>query len=124
MAKIRTYRDIVAWQKGMELARTIYIATRRMPENEKYGLTRQIRRAAVSVPSNIAEGFGRGCRRDLLKFLRIARGSLNELATQYTLSTELNLIEQDDLVHSLIAETDRVLQAFIRSLEQKDSSAP
>jgi four helix bundle protein len=78
---VKTFRDLVAWQKGMELAKAVYQETKKMPETERFGLTNQMRRSAVSIASNIAEGFGRQSRPDLLKFLRVARGSLNELAT-------------------------------------------
>ena len=122
MAKINTYREIIAWQKGMELAKTIYRVTRQMSADERFGLTMQMRRAAISVPSNIAEGFGRERRPDLLRFLRIARGSLNELMTQYELATSLNLIEMDQEIDDLAGEADRVLQAFIRSLNNKNTA--
>ena len=119
MALVNSYRDLVAWQKGMQLAKAIYRATSRMPAAERFGLTLQIRRAAVSVPSNIAEGFGRQSRPDLLKFLRIARGSLNEVATQIELAMELGMLRSDSTLTSLLKEVDRVLQGLIRSLERK-----
>ncbi|USO00423.1 MAG: four helix bundle protein [Phycisphaeraceae bacterium] len=116
MAGVKTFRDLVAWQRGMALARAVYQATGGMPDGERFGLTNQMRRAAVSIPSNIAEGYGRESRPDLVKFLRIARGSLNELATQHELATSLGMIEPEGEVPELIEETDRVLQALIRSL--------
>ena len=90
-----------------------------MPREEQFGLTNQMRRAAVSIPSNIAEGHGRQSRADYLKYLRIARGSLMELDTQYELATELEMLPGDAAVRELIRETDRVLQGLIRSLQQK-----
>ena len=119
MANIKTFRDLIAWQKGMELARVLYAATRAMPSDERFGLTSQMRRAAVSVPSNIAEGFGRENRADLLKFLRIARGSLNEVSTQYELATSMQMIPTQPTISDLIEETDRVLQGLITSLKNK-----
>src|SRR5438045_422491 len=104
MAMVRTYRDLVAWQKSMTLAKPIYRATARMPKGEQFGLTQQIRRAVVSIPSNIAEGFGRQSRPDLLKFLRIARGSLNETATQLELAVELRMLNLDTMISQLFAE--------------------
>src|SRR5208337_5104789 len=120
MAKIRTFRELVAWQKGMVLAKRIYVATREMPRNEQFGLTIQIRRAAVSIPSNIAEGFGRQSRPDLLKFLRIARGSLNEAATQLELAYDLEMLRRNNQLDGMVEEVDRVLQALIRSLGRKE----
>ncbi len=117
MAGVKTFRDLVAWQKGMELARAIYRVTAGMPDSERFGLTNQMRRAAVSVPSNIAEGYGRESRADLVKFLRIARGSLNEVATQHDLAVSLQMIASDAGLSALLDETDRVLQALIRSLQ-------
>lgn len=117
MAGVRTFRDLVAWQKAMDLAEAVYHETREMPADERFGLTSQIRRAAVSIPSNIAEGFGRESRPDLLKFLRIARGSLNEVATQHEIIRRLGLLQASESTSALIDETDRVLQGLIRSLE-------
>jgi four helix bundle protein len=114
---VKTFRDLIAWQKAMELAREVYQATKSMPEAERFGLTSQMRRAAVSTPSNIAEGHGRESRTDYLRFLRIARGSLMELQTQLILAEQLNLLQISQTLHSLQAETDRVLQGLIRSLE-------
>src|SRR4051794_40878139 len=92
MAKIRTFRDLIVWQKAMDLARTVYLATKAMPAAEQFGLTNQMRRASYSIPSNIAEGYARQSRPDYLKFLRIARGSLAELSTQVELAVTLKMI--------------------------------
>jgi four helix bundle protein len=97
----------------------MYPLLRRLPTEERFGLGDQMRRAAVSIPSNIAEGFGRESRKDLLKFLRVSRGSLNELMTQYELATSLDLLPTDMATENLLAETDRVLQGLIRSLEPR-----
>ena len=78
MAEKKTFRDLVAWQKGIELAKVVYQVTRRMPRDERFGLISQMRRAAVSVPCNIAEGNARHALGDYLQFLAIARGSLAE----------------------------------------------
>lgn len=102
----------------MELAKQVYRATSSMPENERFGLTAQMRRAAVSVPSNIAEGHGWQSLPDYIRFLRTARGSLMELQTQLLLSYELGLLRIPPELNELQAETDRVLQALIRSLER------
>ena len=118
MAGVKTFRDLVAWQKAMALARLVYRATRSMPSEEKFGLTSQIRRSAVSIPSNIAEGFGRENRADLSRFLRVARGSLNEFMTQIELAADLEMLKMTDELRGLLDETDRVLQALIRSLSE------
>ena len=116
---VRTFRDLIAWQRSKTLALHVYRETQAMPREEQSGLTNQMRRAAVSIPSNIAEGHGRQSRADYLKYLRIARGSLMELDTQYELATELEMLPGDAAVRELIRETDRVLQGLIRSLQQK-----
>jgi four helix bundle protein len=95
-----------------------------MPESERFGLTNQIRRAAVSIPSNIAEGHGRQSRPDYLKFLRIARGSLAELMTQIELALSLRMVAPNSLLQTLLEEEDRILQGLIRSLERKSNAKP
>jgi len=117
MGEIKTYRNLIAWQRAMELAREVYAATGAMPESERFGLTNQMRRSCVSVASNIAEGYARQSLGDYIKFLRIARGSLAELTTQYELATSLEMIPHDPQLNDLLSETDRVLQGLIRSLE-------
>ena len=89
--KIKTYRDLIAWQRAMELVRLLYQVTARMPESERFGLTNQMRRAAVSIPSNIAEGYARQTTLDYIKFLRTARGSLAELATQVEIAIAIKM---------------------------------
>jgi len=118
-AKVRTFRDLFAWQKSKEMAKILYTITRRMPAEERFGLTNQMRRAAISVPSNIAEGHARQSRPDYLKFLRIARGSLAELMTQTEISWELKLMPLHQPLTELMEEVDHILQALIRSLEEK-----
>lgn len=117
--KVRTFRDLIAWQKAKELAKRLYVVTKAMPAEERFGLTNQMRRAAVSVVSNIAEGHARQSTLDYLKFLRTARGSLAELCTQVELAWELEMMPQNPQLVDLLQEVDRVLQGLIRSLEQK-----
>ena len=119
MTAIRTHRDLIAWQLGMRLARAIYQISQRMPKSEQFGLTHQMRRAVVSVPSNIAEGYARQSTADYLRCLRIARGSLAEVATQFELSIDLKMLGPAKAVTDLLAETDRVLQGLIRGIEKK-----
>jgi four helix bundle protein len=117
---VRSYRDLIVWQKAMTLAEHVYLETRAFPKEEIYGLTRQMRRAAVSIASNIAEGQGRQGRAELLHFLGQARGSLAELGTQITLSTRLGLLnsDQEESLSSLVAEVGRLLHALRNSLRK------
>src|SRR5262245_57433488 len=112
--KIKTFRDLIAWQKAMNLAEQVYQVTVKMPDSEKFGLTNQMRRAAVSIPSNIAEGHGRQSLPDYIRFLRTARGSLMELQTQLILAERLRFLQQPTDFLDLQSETDRVLQGLIR----------
>ena len=106
----------------MRLAVEVYTATSRMPENERFGLTAQMRRAAVSIPSNIAEGYGRNSLSDYLRFLRVARGSLLELETQLLLSMKLGFLTNQHQLTNLLDETGRVLQGLISSLQTSGHS--
>ena len=89
---LKSYRDLFVWQKALDHTILIYRLSEGFPRNEIYGLTSQVRRASVSVPSNIAEGYGRGSRREYLQFLYIAQGSLKELETQTILAHQLNYV--------------------------------
>jgi four helix bundle protein len=112
------YRNLIAWQKAMSLAETIYRQTAEYPIEERYGLTAQMRRAAVSIPSNIAEGQGRrSSDEDFLRFLRIALGSLCELETQVELSVRLQYLTRDRANHiqPLSDEVGKLLNGLIRS---------
>ena len=116
MADIRTFRDLIAWQRSMQLAQAVYQLTRTLPDSERFGLVLQMRRAAVSVPSNIAEGYARQSRKEYVKFLRIARGSLAELSTQLEIAGGLGMVREDQETLRLLSEADRILQGLIRSL--------
>ena len=117
IVEIKTFRDLIAWQKAKEMAKHVYRCTEAMPDAERFGLTMQMRRAAVSVPSNIAEGYARESLPDYIRHLRIARGSHAELQTQLVLAEELQFLKVPPALHELSAEADRVLQGLIRSLE-------
>lgn len=123
MAGIKRVEDLVAWQRAISLTKAVCTASARFPEAERFGLQSQIRRASVSVPSNIAEGFGRETTSDLVRFLRMARGSLFEIRTQFVIAVDLAYLSQSDVPSELVDETDRVLQALIRSLEARRESA-
>lgn len=103
----------------MELAELVYSESAQMPDSERFGLTAQMRRAAVSVPSNIAEGFARQSLADYLRHLRIARGSLAELSTQHELAVRAGLIGSHVELSALIAEEAKILGGLIRALERK-----
>lgn len=106
----------------MELCRATYQVCAGLPDTERFGISLQLRRAAVSVPSNIAEGFGRESRQDLIRFFRIARGSLYEVQTLFQLCVDLGFVQDATIPWELAAETDRVLQGLIRSLLAKQDS--
>lgn len=103
------YKDLIVWQKSMELARIIYRLTSRFPRDEIFGLTNQIRRAVVSIPSNIAEGFGRGSDREFIHFLRIAKGSAAEVETQILISEELRYVSPDS-AHAALSLCDEIVR--------------
>jgi len=113
------YRNLIAWQKAKRLALDIYRCTRKFPRNEIYGLSSQMRRAAVSVPSNIAEGKGRYSQKEFVQFLYHARGSLLELETQLSMARDLEYIELP-VFESLESETEelgRILNGLINRFQ-------
>ncbi len=114
----QNYRDLFVWQKGIELAKLLYPLTASLPAEEKFGLVSQIRRAAVSVPSNIAEGQARHTTGEFVQFISHAEGSVAELDTQIFLSVELGFITPDQAAPSfgLIGELRRMLNALRRRL--------
>ena len=118
---VQRYRDLIAWQRAMDLAAAVYKATESLPKAEQYGLTSQLRRAVVSVPSNIAEGQGRRSMGEFLQSLGHARGSLLEIETQILLAARLGYFkaEQADELLVLASATARVLNGLINSLNQK-----
>jgi four helix bundle protein len=119
--QVRNYKDLTAWQKGMDLVELVYAATREWPREELYGLSNQVRRAAVSVPSNIAEGQGRASTREFLHHLSIARGSLLEVETQVLWARRLGYSAPSLLDHLLTstAELGRLINGLYRSLEAR-----
>lgn len=115
---IESYKDLIVWQKSMDLAEAIYYVTEFLPSSENFGLRTQIRRAVVSVPSNIAEGYGRQSTGSYKQFLMIARGSLLELETQIQLCVRLKYIESDKIIsiETLITEISKMLTSLISKL--------
>src|SRR5688572_4658324 len=121
MEKVESYQNLKVWQAGMQLAKDCYLLTRRFPREEMFGLTSQIRRAAASIPANIAEGNGRETTQAYIQFLRISQGSLKELETHLILSHEVEVCRQQQ-TQPLLKQTDslgRMLRALIRSLQRK-----
>ena len=104
--QIQSYKDLIAWQKAMDLVQLVYQATKQFPKEELYGLTNQLRRAAVSVPSNIAEGQARKSTAEFRNFLSIARGSLAEVETQLIIAERLNYISPTQLHEILSLQTE------------------
>jgi four helix bundle protein len=99
--KIESYQDLLVWQKGMDLVEMTYQVVVKLPINEKYGLSSQLRRAAGSVPANIAEGFGRWHAKEFVRFLLIANGSVKELETHLLIAVRLHLIQPNDIEASM-----------------------
>lgn len=116
MGRVRSYRDLDVWQRGMDVCVQIYQVTASFPQSEMYGLTSQVRRAAISIPSNIAEGHARP-RRDFARFIQIAYGSLNEVETQLELSKRVGYLPQG-VPDGLISEL-AILGRQLNSLKQK-----
>jgi len=109
MGKITGYKDLLVWQKGMDLVEEIYRDTRQLPDSERWGLVSQMCRAAVSVPANIAEGYGRQATGDYRRFLLIARGSLLELETHVLLCQRLSYMGATE-VGSVLAKIEEILK--------------
>lgn len=122
MKKIRNYRDLIVWQKSMALVTEVYSITRLFPKEELYGLISQIRRSAVSIPSNIAEGYGRYSTNDYIRFLQIAIGSLNEFQTQLEIGLNLGYLSKDifEKVYEQSREIERMLSSLIKKVGLKD----
>jgi len=109
-----SYKNLIVWQKSLELARLVYSLVRRFPESERFALSDQARRAVVSIASNIAEGSGRASNKDYAHFLAIARGSLYETLTQLELAKSFGYIELSVDVETLAAEISRMLTTLIK----------
>ena len=121
---LKSYRELTVWRDGIALVKACYLVTRPFPKEELFGLTSQIRRSAVSVPANIAEGYGRGTRKDYVRHLMIAQGSLKELETHLIIAAEVELVAraQTEPVLDRCGQLGRGLGALIRSLRAKDVS--
>ncbi|MFC7377765.1 four helix bundle protein [Brevundimonas sp. GCM10030266] len=125
---VRSYRDLIVWQKSMVLAADVYWLTREFPKHEEYRISGQMIRAATSIPANIAEGHGRGTRKDYAHFVSIAKGSVAELETFLLLAIDLMLSKKEHItpVLDLAEEVGRMLNALRRRLNERgpgDTSA-
>ena len=115
MNKIKTYKDLLIWQKGIEIVKATYLLCREIPNDEMYGLQSQIKRASVSIPSNIAEGWGRNYTKNYIQFLKYSRGSLLELETQVIIAKELKFISAESFnkIQGLITEESKMIMPLL-----------
>ena len=114
--KVKCYEELIVWQKAMQLAKMVYLLQKGLPKEEIYGLGDQIRRAVVSVSSNIAEGYGRGGDAEFKRFLAISRGSLFELKTQLQLAEGVGLLNINEEVWNLIEEVGKLINGLSKTL--------
>lgn len=114
---IESYKDLIIWQKSIELTKMVYKAVKSIPKEEKFGLTMQLKRAAVSVPSNIAEGWSRNSDRTLIQFLNISKGSLAEIDTLVTIVKETQSVPVDVFIE--IEKSADEISRMIQSLKYK-----
>jgi four helix bundle protein len=121
IVQVKSFQDLIVWQKGISLVTEVYALTTQFPAHEIYGLTSQLRRASVSIPSNVAEGHGRATRGEFNQFLGHARGSLCEVQTQIFIACKLGYItrQREQAVIAMTDELGRILNGLITSLERK-----
>ena len=119
MSNINDFKDLRIWQKGMEIAEKCYFITKLFPQDELYGMVQQIRRSAVSILANIAEGYGRRTRGEYLRFLNIAQGSINELETHLILSKRLKLCPEKEveMILTLLKQKSKMIISLMNKLE-------
>jgi len=120
---VQSFRDLIVWQKSLDLADAIYTVTDSFPSTEMYGLTNQLRRAGVSIPSNIAEGHSRQSTLEYKRFLSIAKGSLAEVETQLMIAHRRRYLHSDKLKELLLlsGEIERMLVALMKNLRKKEA---
>jgi four helix bundle protein len=131
MSKYQSYRDLIVWQESINLVENIYQTTKSFPKEEMFGLTSQIRRSSVSIPANIAEGYGRNHTKEYLNHLSIANGSLSELETHIIISLRLNYINEENyhIIWNHLQTIGKLLYGLRKSLnsslnEEKQNSYP
>jgi four helix bundle protein len=120
---LQSYRDLKVWQKSIELVMSVYQLVKQLPDEEKYGLISQMRRAAVSIPANIAEGYGRTRRGEYLRHLSIAKGSLYELETHLVIAVRLNFVEREETknIWDIAQDVGKMLNKLIQSLTKDEN---
>jgi len=119
-ADLRTHKDLDAWSKAIELVEAVYSVTKAFPRREIYGLTSQLRRAAVSVPSNIAEGAARSSTKEFIQFLHVALGSVSEVETQVIIAQRLDYVDDVNSIEEQIEAVRRLILGLIRYLRRRD----
>jgi four helix bundle protein len=119
---VKNYKDLIAWQKAMLLVKNVYSLSQHFPKDELFGLTSQIKRAVVSVPSNIAEGSSKKSTADFIRFLNIAYGSLAEVETQIEIAEMLGFINKQEEIYKQVDEIAKIISGLINSLNKKLNS--
>jgi len=119
--QLKTHKDLDAWRKSIELVERIYSITKQFPQEELYGLTSQLRRAAVSVPSNIAEGAARSSTKEFIQFLHVALGSVSEVETQVIIAQRLDYVDDVNSIEEQIEAVRRLILGLIRYLRRRDA---
>ena len=123
MSRIVSFRDLIVWQKSMQMVTEIYKICNKFPDSEKFGLSLQMKRSAVSIPSNIAEGYGRNSTNDYIRFLQIAISSLYEFQTQLEISKNLNYISENtfERINKNTVEIEKMLNSELSQSEKKQA---
>jgi four helix bundle protein len=124
MNKIKSYKDLLIWKKGITIVKLVYELVKTFPQEEMYALSSQLKRTSVSIPSNIAEGYGRNTDKSFSHFLNIARGSLFEIETQLVISKELGFITNEKIYQELISqieEKSKMINAFLKNSKANSS---
>lgn len=121
MGSIKSYKELVVWQRSMDLCEVVYLVTDKFPKSELYGLTSQVRRCCIAIPSNIAEGFLRGHTPEYKQFLRIAYGSGAELETQILIAVRIGYLKESEVLETnkLLNEVMKMLNKLISVLSTK-----
>ena len=122
MSNYKTFKDLDAWKKARELVKSLYLSTVGFPREEEFGLKLQIRRAAISVISNIAEGYGRQYKKETIQFMFMSKGSLNEIEAQLTVAEDLNFLKSESIqpLYEQIEVCRKLLSGYINYLEKAD----
>ena len=119
--ELKTHKDLDAWKRSLDLVEVVYKVTKEFPQEELYGLTNQLRRAAVSIPSNIAEGAARGSKKEFIQFLHIALGSLSEVETQVTIAKRLGYLRDVGNIEEQIQTVRKLILGLVRYLRRENA---